>query len=152
VLGDEVTEEEVDEIMNLADLNCNGELDYSEWLVSTLDRSLINDTKLKQAFQYFNKSGNGKISLDELKEVMANNGVKQNEGLEDEVYEDILMEADEKRDGVIDFEEFSNMMRKIYSMDDSSIQQNRHAQPFVVQVAAPANQNNGKSRGSDHMQ
>ena len=39
----EVQEEEVDEIMALADLNGNGELDYSEWLVATLNRKdMIN--------------------------------------------------------------------------------------------------------------
>jgi len=44
---------------------------------------------------------------------MGNNGLKQNEGLEEEVFRDILDEADEKGDGVIDFEEFSNMMQKL---------------------------------------
>jgi calcium-dependent protein kinase len=121
IIGEQVQDEEVDEIMAQADLNCNGEIDYSEWLVATLDRTLINEFKLKMAFQYFNKSGNGKISLDELKEVMANNGVKQNEDLEEEVYQDILDEADEKHDGVIDFEEFSNMMKKVYSHDVSKV-------------------------------
>jgi len=37
--------------MALADLNGNGELDYSEWLVATAKRDqIINDKKLKQAF------------------------------------------------------------------------------------------------------
>ena len=37
--------------MALADLNGNGELDYSEWLVATTKRSdLVNSKKLQQAF------------------------------------------------------------------------------------------------------
>ena len=58
--------------MAIADLNGNGELDYSEWLVATLKRSdMINTKKLKQAFTYFDKDASGKISLDELKEAVA---------------------------------------------------------------------------------
>jgi calcium-dependent protein kinase len=70
IYGD-VVEQEVDEILLLADLNGNGELDYSEWLVATAKKTdIINSEKLKQAFQYFDKDGSGKISLDELKEGM----------------------------------------------------------------------------------
>ena len=44
----EVVELEIDEIMALADLNGNGELDYSEWLVATAKRSdIVNTNKLK---------------------------------------------------------------------------------------------------------
>jgi len=42
----EVVEAEVDEIMELADLNGNGELDYSEWLVATSKRSTIINADL----------------------------------------------------------------------------------------------------------
>ena len=70
-----VVEAEVDEIMALADLNGNGELDYSEWLMATSKRSdILNSKKLLQAFQYFDKDGSGKISLDELKEAMGSVG------------------------------------------------------------------------------
>jgi len=70
-----VVEAEVDEIMALADLNGNGELDYSEWLVATSKRSeMLNGKKLHQAFMYFDKDGSGTISLDELKEAMGTAG------------------------------------------------------------------------------
>lgn len=55
-----VCESELDEIMAIADLNGNGELDFTEWLVATAKReSLLTEHKLRQAFQYFNKSGTG---------------------------------------------------------------------------------------------
>lgn len=98
--------------MAIADLNGNGELDYSEWLVATLKRSdMINTKKLKQAFTYFDKDGSGKISLDELKEAMQGNG----QDLDDDVFRDIMAEGDENGDGEIDFEEFKNMMKKLLS-------------------------------------
>lgn len=98
--------------MAIADLNGNGELDYSEWLVATLKRSdMINTKKLKQAFTYFDKDASGKISLDELKEAMQGNG----QDLDDDVFRDIMAEGDENGDGEIDFEEFKNMMKKLLS-------------------------------------
>ena len=42
----EVVEGEVDELMALADLNGNGDLDYSEWLVATSKRSVIINSHL----------------------------------------------------------------------------------------------------------
>lgn len=49
--GDSDIEEEVKDIILLADLNGNGELDYSEWLVATMDRKeMITSKKLNQAF------------------------------------------------------------------------------------------------------
>jgi len=44
----EVVESEVDAIMELADLNGNGELDYSEWLVATSKRNdMMNEPRLR---------------------------------------------------------------------------------------------------------
>ena len=57
--------------MSITDLNQNGELDFTEWIVATAKRQdIINESTLKQAFVYFNKYGSGKISLNELKEAM----------------------------------------------------------------------------------
>jgi len=66
-----MAEEEVDKILRVADIDGSGEIDYSEWLVATLNRrSLISDEKLQIAFSFFDKDGNGSISVDELKEVL----------------------------------------------------------------------------------
>ena len=117
-----IDEEEIDEIMNLADMDGNGRLEFSEWLVATIKHEhILDEVKLKQAFQYFNKKQNGKISLEELKSAMGNNGLA--EGLEEQVYIDILSEVDENGDGFIDFEEFKNMMAKLVS--DSNRKMNK---------------------------
>lgn len=43
----DVVEQEVNEIMNLADLNGNGELDYNEWLLATTKKAdIYNSNKL----------------------------------------------------------------------------------------------------------
>jgi len=43
----EMAEEEVDKIMKLADFDGNGEIEYSEWVVATMDKhNLLTDEKL----------------------------------------------------------------------------------------------------------
>ena len=47
IYGDVGVEQEVNEIMALADLNGNGELDYSEWLAATVKKKdIVNKEKL----------------------------------------------------------------------------------------------------------
>jgi len=64
----EFAEEEVDKIMRLADIDGSGEIDYSEWVMATVNKKkLISEEKLKTAFEFFDKDGSGSISLDEIK-------------------------------------------------------------------------------------
>ena len=47
----EVDKNEIDDLMLLADFNNNGEIDYFEWLATTVEISVItNSTKIKMAF------------------------------------------------------------------------------------------------------
>jgi calcium-dependent protein kinase len=102
----EVVEQEVDEIMALADLNGNGELDYCEWLVATTKKAdIYNSNKLKQAFQYFDRDNSGTITLEELKHGLG--GICEGDNQYDEaMFADILAEVDINGDGEIDFTEF----------------------------------------------
>lgn len=62
ILGD-MAEEEVDRILKPADSNRSGEIDYSEWVVATMDkRKLLTDEKLQVAFNMFDRDGGGSIS------------------------------------------------------------------------------------------
>jgi calcium-dependent protein kinase len=56
------------------DLNGNGTIEYSEWLVATLnvDGDLF-ESKLYQAFEYFDKQKKGFINVENFKEVMGKN-------------------------------------------------------------------------------
>ena len=78
ILG-EVVDAELGAIMELADLDGDGELGFSEWLVASSRRqSLINEKRLRQAFSYFDRDNKGEISLQELKEAMCENGAASN--------------------------------------------------------------------------
>ena len=67
----EVIEKEVTRIMEAADVNGSGEIDFSEFLVSAMDPARLNTVEgLTRAFKLFDDDGNGYIEIDELKEIM----------------------------------------------------------------------------------
>jgi calcium-dependent protein kinase len=62
VYGD-LAEEYVDGIMKAADMDGNGELEYSEWVVATINKeSLLTEDKLRTAFDMFDRDGGGSIN------------------------------------------------------------------------------------------
>jgi len=87
----DMAEIHVDEIMKMADLNGNGSIDYTEWLAATLNKQkLLNDTKLRIAFDYFDKDKSGKIDKFELKSVMGS----KRKLVDDSVWDSIIAEVD----------------------------------------------------------
>jgi calcium-dependent protein kinase len=63
-----ITNEEIDRILEIADADGSGEIDYSEWVVATIDKKkLLSDKKMIQAFKLFDKDGGGSISPEEVK-------------------------------------------------------------------------------------
>ena len=108
ILGD-LAEEEVDRIMKIADTDGSGEIDFSEWVVATMDkRKLLTNEKLESAFNLFDRDGGGSISANEIKEVL---GVGKN--IDEKIWNEIIMEVDANGDGEISFLEFKVMMQKL---------------------------------------
>lgn len=111
-MGD-LAEDEVDRIMKVADTDGSGEIDYSEWVVATMDkRKLLSNEKLEAAFNLFDRDGSGTISANEIKEVL---GVGKN--IDEKVWNAIVMEVDGNGDGEISFTEFKTMMQKLLIED-----------------------------------
>jgi len=51
-----LAEAEVDKIMKIADTDGSGEIDYSEWIVATINKKkLLGNEKLEAAFNLFDK-------------------------------------------------------------------------------------------------
>lgn len=101
--------EEVDKVFRAADSDGSGEIDYSEWAVATINkRSVLQEDRLRGAFNMFDKDGSGSISADEIKSIL---GVGKKVGNE-AVFDEILREVDVNGDGEISFEEFKMMMAK----------------------------------------
>ncbi len=60
--------------MNSIDTDKSGKIDYTEFLAATMETNLyLKEEKLFMAFKMFDKDGNGKISAQELKEVLWSN-------------------------------------------------------------------------------
>jgi calcium-dependent protein kinase len=50
----DLAESEVDRLMEIADADGSGEIDYSEWVVATINKkNLLTDEKLEAAFSLF---------------------------------------------------------------------------------------------------
>ena len=70
----------------------------------------MRDDYLKTAFDMFDKDGSGKISVDELKQILQ--GEDMNNLVTSDVLEGYLKEVDSNGDGELDCSEFQEMMPK----------------------------------------
>jgi len=108
--------EEVDRVFKVADSDGNGELDYSEWQVASINKySILQEEKLREAFKLFDKDNSGEITASEIKAILANGKKTGNEA----IFDDIIKEVDVNGDGVISFEEFKLMMQKLFIDSDN---------------------------------
>ncbi|KAH7690048.1 Non-specific serine/threonine protein kinase protein [Dioscorea alata] len=107
-LGSRMTENEIRQLMDAADVDKNGSIDHIEFIAATMHRHrLDNDENLYKAFQFFDKDGSGYITRDEIKQAMQEYGMG-----DDATIDEIIDDVDTDKDGRIDFEEFVAMMRK----------------------------------------
>lgn len=111
--------EEVDAIFNEVDLDGNGEIEFSEWIVASIDKnSLITDEKLQMAFNLFDKDGGGTIDSKEVRDTLTGfTGEEAMDEEEEKIWNDLVNEVDLDGNGEIDFYEFCHMMRKMIISD-----------------------------------
>uniref|UniRef100_A0A7S3K8N7 Calcium-dependent protein kinase n=1 Tax=Euplotes crassus TaxID=5936 RepID=A0A7S3K8N7_EUPCR len=101
--GYPIEDEELDSIFSAIDTDGSGAIDYSEFLIATMNmQQLMSKQHLKQAFKMFDKDNSGTISKEEIKEALGN--------LEEDIVDVIVSEVDDNGDGEISFEEFERMM------------------------------------------
>ena len=104
--GIPIEDEEIDTIFAAIDTDGSGAIDYSEFLMATMNQAqLMSKEKLKQAFKMFDKDGSGTISREEIKEALGN--------LDEDMADKMISEVDQDNDGEISFEEFEKMMKRI---------------------------------------
>ncbi|KFK35914.1 hypothetical protein AALP_AA4G052700 [Arabis alpina] len=106
-LGSKLTETEVKQLMDAADVDGNGSIDYIEFITATMHRHrLESNENLDKAFQHFDKDGSGYITIDELEAALKEYGMG-----DDTTIKEILSDVDADNDGRINYEEFCAMMR-----------------------------------------
>ncbi|XP_077247692.1 calmodulin-like [Tasmannia lanceolata] len=110
-LGQNPTEEELQEMIGEMDLDGNGTIEFGEFLKLMARKMKETDAEeeLKEAFKVFDKDQNGFISANELRHVMINLG----ERLTDEEVQQMIREADLDGDGQVNYEEFVRMMTAV---------------------------------------
>ncbi|CAN8270300.1 unnamed protein product [Cochlearia groenlandica] len=106
-LGSKLTETEVKQLMDAADVDGNGSIDYIEFITATMHRHrLESNENLYKAFQHFDKDGSGYITIDELEAALKEYGMG-----DDATIKEVLSDVDSDNDGRINYEEFCAMMR-----------------------------------------
>ncbi|ELT88073.1 hypothetical protein CAPTEDRAFT_162839 [Capitella teleta] len=107
-LGQNPSEDELQDMVNEVDIDGNGEIDFEEFLQMMAKKMKESDSEeeIIEAFKVFDKDGDGFLSAKELKQVMLNLGEK----MTDEEIEEMIKEADEDMDGKVSYREFLTMM------------------------------------------
>ncbi|CAF1926737.1 BnaC05g14600D [Brassica napus] len=107
-VGSQLGEPEIKMLMEVADVDGNGFLDYGEFVAVIIHLQKIeNDELFKLAFMFFDKDGSTYIELDELREALTDELGEPDVS----VLNDIMREVDADKDGRINYDEFVTMMK-----------------------------------------
>ncbi|XP_057524896.1 calcium-dependent protein kinase 20-like isoform X2 [Amaranthus tricolor] len=105
-VGANLNDSEIVGLMQAADVDNSGTIDYGEFLAAMLHLNKIQkEDHLFAAFSYFDKDGSGYITPDELQQAC------EQFGLGDVHLDEIIREVDQDNDGRIDYSEFVAMMQ-----------------------------------------
>lgn len=111
--GRTIDDDEINAIFQRVDMDQDGSIDYTEFLMATIkEENLLNVKNLQAAFNMFDKEGKGTISIENIKAVLAHGKAMMNERL----FKKVMREVDENGDGQIQFHEFKEMMIKNLSV------------------------------------
>ncbi|CAG9861775.1 unnamed protein product [Phyllotreta striolata] len=107
-----VSEAEAQMMMSDVDLDVSGTIDFGEFLLMIYTH--LQQKRRKQdiieMFNYLDVRHTGEINFEDLKIAMLSIG----EDFTDEEIAEMMEEADQNGDGVIDFQEFSDLCKRLY--------------------------------------
>ncbi|KAK8626300.1 hypothetical protein V6N13_133951 [Hibiscus sabdariffa] len=107
-LGLKPSSDQVEALIQKADTNNNGLVEFSEFVSLVApellsEKSTYSEQQVRQLFKMFDRDGNGYITAEELEHSMA----KLGHALTADELTGMIKEADTDGDGMISFEEFS---------------------------------------------
>lgn len=99
----------MERILTLVDTDKNGYIEYSEFVMATLDKNnLFSEERLEAAFKIFDKDNSGYINAEEIRNVLG-----KGKNIDDNVWEELINDVDINGDGEISFKEFKKMMQSM---------------------------------------
>ena len=109
-LGNNPTQEELEELIDDADRDGSGSADFGEFVELMIKREAEKETidDLKQVFRVFDKDGNGYVSTSEIKFVLNSVGLH----FSDEEILEMVQEADIDGDQHVSFDEFRDIFNE----------------------------------------
>ena len=112
--SDEEIKKEVEIIFSNIDNDQNGYLEYEEFIRAAVDKEyFLSDNFLRFAFDYFDRDKNGQISFNEIKQLFNQSEKnKYNNEIQSQLQKN-FQEMDINGDGILSFEEFVQMTKKI---------------------------------------
>ena len=104
--------DDVRQIFKNLDMDNNKYIEYEEFVRAAVSKEkFMADTVLRFAFRYFDKDNSGEITFDEIEQVFKKSVADK--GNIHESLKKIIKEVDVNGDGIISFEEFSEVMKKM---------------------------------------
>ncbi|GAA0162388.1 calmodulin-related [Lithospermum erythrorhizon] len=113
-IGINISDVELTQMVEKIDVNKDGCVDIEEFrelYKSIMDNNNERDEEedMREAFKVFDQNGDGFITVEELKKVLASLGLKQGRTVED--CTKMILRVDADGDGMVNYNEFKQMMR-----------------------------------------
>ncbi|KAF5750209.1 putative calcium-dependent protein kinase [Tripterygium wilfordii] len=109
-LGHQMNHTDLQTLMEAADVDRDGYLNYSEFATISIHLKRVGDDEhLQKAFEFFDQNQSEYIEHEELRDALADELHSHSNG--EEVINGIMHEVDTDKDGRISYEEFAAMMK-----------------------------------------
>ena len=111
-LNSDTLAKDVDTIFKNIDMDNNGYIEYEEFVRAAVSKEyFVDENVLRFAFRYFDKDNSGEITFDEIESVFKESITDKSNV--HEALKQIISEVDANGDGIISFNEFADIMKKM---------------------------------------
>ena len=116
-VSEDLALKEAERIISIVDNDGSGEIDYTEFLrVCLEEESFISKENLEKAFYYFDKDRSNTIEKHELMTWLSEGAI-----IPMSLIEELIEEVDNNKDGVIDFNEFKDLLFEKINEDEEKL-------------------------------